>query len=1301
MLQAGAAYIPTDRYYALLDNRDLASYENGSALFADISGFTPLTEAYVRLLGARRGAEELTRQLNLIYDALIADVSRYGGSVIFFSGDAITCWFGEGWPGDANNPPAVRAVACGAAMLQTMMAFSTLTMPDDSPINVGIKVSIASGAARRFLVGDPAIQYWDLLAGKPVELVVDGEHLISKGELIIDSATAEAVDQLVEIVEWRSSENVDEPFAVVSNLRRQIEPVVEADPAGSRLSEAMLRSWMLPAVYDRLQGGAEDFHAELRPVVALFLRFVGIDSNAPAAGAQLDGFVRWVQHVLAQYDGVLLQVTLGDKGSYLYAAFGAPTAHEDDARRAVSAALILRTPPADLDGIENIQIGISRGTMRVGAYGGTTRRTYGVLGDEVNVAARLMQHARAGEVLATKGVQTATSAEFDWELLPPLRVKGKSKTLSVSRLHNRFAVRQQASFSTSLVGREAQLLQLTDFLEPLWEREFAGVAYIVGEAGMGKSRLLYELRSRLQAKHDFFWMSCISDEIFRDSLQPIRHFLGEYFSRSPDQTFQENLTRFNDVLDVLLSELAQTHQTELWRKLDQGRSFLAALVDLYWDDSRYAAVEPRQRFEWTSEALTTLFQVESLRQPVIIHVEDGHWLDTDSVELLKTLCHNGGVYPIVILITCRDLEDGKPWRLGVESGIREDVCSLKELTQASIGDLAREILTGAVSDQLAAFLLDKTSGNPFFVEQLVLDLRERELVGQHDNGEWVLSEAALVEVPSTVSAVLIARLDRLVSKVRSVVQMASILGQEFEVRVLTRMLAGDLDVPGLVAEAETVGVWAPSREGYYNFRHALLRDAAYDMQLSDRQRALHGLAADAIESVYGDESTTQATELAYHCEQAREVTRAAGWYSTAGDNSLKTYSLGNVILYYRKALACWDAQEKSETFRGLRLEVLLNLGEALRWNNQPAEAKKTLQSAYDEAVTLGDAIRESEACKGLAAVQYDEGDFRAALENAVRAEQIAKEYGVSRGLRAILEMKCWCLFRLGNLEAAREAGESAVEVSKELNEPGQLAQSLSVLGLVLMVLGQNQQAADHFEQALAIASDPMDVVGVTNNLGVIAVALGDYERAALRFEEALALARQHNIAEAEPVFRSNLGGAHVGLGYYELAESELRHVIDFVGDSGFSDLSETYRFLAESLLGQNRLDDALKAAQRALALGREAAAPEFVAVAWRVLGQIASRRHAPVLVFDPSVGEAREVTAPDCFAESMKVCRLTGMNSELPRILRAWARYELEQGSRDDGEYMWQQALDAFVAAGAVKEVERMRTEIASKDFDQ
>src|SRR5689334_23762092 len=204
----------------------------------------------------------------------------------------------------------------------------------------------------------------------------------------------------------------------ISDWRLQIVPMPETQSAISNLQSEMVRPWLLPAVYDRHQAGLGDFLAELRPAVALFLRFTGIDYDGDVdAPARLDVFIRRVQAILARYDGTLLQLTIGDKGSYLYAAFGAPISHEDDVVRAAHTGLALLALPAALDFLQPLQIGISRGVLCVGAYGSVTRKTYGALGDEVNLAARLMGRAAPGEALVSGRVRSALADDFALEPL--------------------------------------------------------------------------------------------------------------------------------------------------------------------------------------------------------------------------------------------------------------------------------------------------------------------------------------------------------------------------------------------------------------------------------------------------------------------------------------------------------------------------------------------------------------------------------------------------------------------------------------------------------------------------------------------------------------------------------------------------------------------------------------------------------------------------------------------------------------------------------------------------------------------
>ena len=373
------AYIPTDRRHALAAGAGLPEHTTGAALFADISGFTPLTEALVGALGAQRGAEELTTLLNRIYDALVAEVDDRRGSVIAFSGDAITCWFDQsgdgGWPDVEPRPsPAARALTAGLAMQRTMQQFAVLAIDGVGSVELAVKVAVAVGPVRRFLVGDPEIQTIDVLAGDTLQRLAAAEHQAERGEVVVDRTAAEALGEPDNIVGWRIDEESGERFAVVRALDAPVpaDPWPDLDP--ETLDADAIRRWVMPPVASRLLGGLGEFFTELRPAVSLFLRFGGIDYDRdPAAQTRLDGYIRAVQRTLIRFDAYILQVTIGDKGSYLNAAFGAPIAHEDDAVRAVTAALELRDlGSAD---IVDLQIGISRGRVRTGAYGGVTRRT--------------------------------------------------------------------------------------------------------------------------------------------------------------------------------------------------------------------------------------------------------------------------------------------------------------------------------------------------------------------------------------------------------------------------------------------------------------------------------------------------------------------------------------------------------------------------------------------------------------------------------------------------------------------------------------------------------------------------------------------------------------------------------------------------------------------------------------------------------------------------------------------------------------------------------------------------------------
>lgn len=335
-----AAYIPIDRRQAMARGETLPDRTRGAALFADISGFTPLARAFAEELGTKRGAEALLSVLNQVFEALIGPVHHYGGSVIGFAGDAVTCWF-EDPPEltDLENPvssAALRATACALAMQEAMQPYATVPAPRGLRVALRVKVAMAAGSARRFLVGDPAIKRIDTLAGATLARMAVAATQAQRGQVVVSQEVAQQLAGGLTVSQWPEDAATGGRFAVVGGLAGPVPGTPWPSLPEDALSAEQLRPWVLPAVYAQLRSQTGSL-GDLRPVTPLMLRFEGIDFDADEkAGAKLDAFVRRAQQIIHRHGGHLIQLAIDDKGTFLYATFGAPIAHEDNPARAMT-----------------------------------------------------------------------------------------------------------------------------------------------------------------------------------------------------------------------------------------------------------------------------------------------------------------------------------------------------------------------------------------------------------------------------------------------------------------------------------------------------------------------------------------------------------------------------------------------------------------------------------------------------------------------------------------------------------------------------------------------------------------------------------------------------------------------------------------------------------------------------------------------------------------------------------------------------------------------------------------------------
>jgi predicted ATPase/class 3 adenylate cyclase len=1242
------AYMPTDRRYALARGETLPDRVHGAALFADISGFTPLTEGLARALGPRHGAEALTQQLNKVYDALIAEVDNYRGSVIGFAGDAITCWFDDG-----VGPASLRAVQCAFRMQTAMKQFAEVALPDDTTTDLAMKASVATGPARRFFVGAPELQQIDAIAGSTVARMAAGEHHAEKGDVVVDAATIEQLGAAITIKEWRIDEETGDRFAALDRLLTPIGPVPWPPLAADAITLDQKKIWLLPEVFKRMAAGLGEFLMELRPAVSIFIRFDGIDyDHDEDAEKKLDAYIRWVQISFARYEGNLLQLTIGDKGSYLYGAFGAPLAHEDDVRRAVSVALELRTMPPEFNYIKPVQIGISRGTMRAGGSGSSTRRTYGVLGDEVNLAARLMQHAAPGEVLVSGYVHKVVPYAFVWQTLEPITVKGKSEPVPIFRAVSKQLITTEASlFTRGLVGRKQEIAQLAHFARPILNHQFAGVMVVYGEPGVGKSRLVYELRQQLnQLGRHVAWYTALSEGILRQSLHPFRYFLQRYFDQSTEQSEEENKIKFTAILDRLIGGLAAVEGVDrsahsvadVAAELDRTRSFLGAQVDLYWPGSLHDQLQPKQRFENTLTAFKTLIMAESLLHPVVLHIEDAHYLDADSRQLIEALTRNAAHYPFALVLTSRYQDDGSRITLEVEAEVPQQVIDLNQLSSADVQALTSQILGGSISESLTAFLAEKTQGNPFFLEQFTSELRDRNLL-QRVNGQWAMSSTGLSEVPTSINALLVARLDRLTAQVKAVVQTASVLGQEFEVRVLSEMLRNDQYVPDQIKQAELESIWLPLSEIRYIFKHALLHDAAYDMQLSERLRRLHHLAGMAIEVIAkrGDVLPQYSADLAYHFNKAQDLPRELRYARLAGDSAAARFANAQAITYYSRALEITPAADLTA-----RYDLLLAREKIYDAQGDRAAQVKDIEELEALTDRLNDLSKQGEVALRRANYEDVTSDFPAVLAAAQHAVSIGREAQLPEIEAAGYFRWGRALWQQADYPGAQAQLQSALTLAVHAQLPQIQADCRRILGTVANNQGNYALAHQHLIETLRLYREVGDRWGqggallnlgnteayhgntiearqygeralqafreigsrwgesvILGNLGTFAMDQGDYIGARTYYEQGLHLCREIGNRRDECVSLGNLADVALYLGDHKSARDYTAQAIKLARQIG-NKISESWSLASQSLLLHQNEDDeaAYEYSQRALAIAADVGARHEQARAYTFTG---------------------------------------------------------------------------------------------------
>src|SRR5437763_984756 len=639
-------------------------------------------------------------------------------------------------------------------------------------------------------------------------------------------------------------------------------------------------------------------------------------------------------------------------GDGVLAFFGAPTTREDDAERAVRAALRIVAEIDDYGrevlrgwGVEGfgVRVGAATGSVVVGEIGSGERVEYAAFGDTVNLAARLQAAAGPGSVLVDDSTHRALEQLFAWDAPLRLELKGKAapvRAWPVAGVHA--GPRRQRGVpgvEAHLVGRARELGTAREAVEAL-QAGRGGILFVSGDPGIGKTRLLVELR---EAAEDagVRWLEgrCVS---YGESLPywPFRDLLrAEWIGAGADEAELRVRVGLRRRLDQLFAGRA-----------DELYPYLGALLDLALEreaEARTAELSP-EALQWrTFEVVGQLFARLAEESPLVLGIEDLHWGDSTSVLLLEQLLGLAEESAVLFVITLRPERDHAAWGLR-ELAAREFPQLLEGIELGPLGNADAELLAalvgeGTLPSEVGRRVLQAAEGNPFFLEELVRSLIAAEALVRTDAG-WRFDHAAEIEVPQTVEKVILARLDRLSPSSHQVVTAASALGRRFALPLLEGVLGEE--VGDALHELQRLGLIEQSRrwpQPEYRFRHALIQETAYRTLLGSTRADLHRRAAEWLEERYADREAEVLGLLAHHWLAAQNEDKATDYLLRAGDKARQEYALDEAIEHYRALLPLLERRGERQASALVLFKLALALHTSLRF----AEANTVYQRAFD------------------------------------------------------------------------------------------------------------------------------------------------------------------------------------------------------------------------------------------------------------------------------------------------------------------------------------------------------------------
>ena len=959
---------------------------------------------------------------------------------------------------------------------------------------------------------------------------------------------------------------------------------------------------------------------ERKQVTVLFADMKGsmellADRDPEEARKILDPVLEHMMEAVHRYEGTVNQVM----GDGIMALFGAPLAHEDHAVRACYAGLRMQESVKRYgEGVRRtegipiqIRVGLNSGEVVVRSIGSDLKMDYTAVGQTTHLAARMEQLATPASILITADTLRLAEGYVEVKPLGPVNVKGLGLPVEVYEVIGAGLVRSRMEAAaarglTRFVGRDAEIHGLQQALEK------AGVGHgqvvaVVGEPGVGKSRLFYEFTRSHRTQGWLILESSSASYGKATPYLPVIDLIKAYCQIEP----RDDARKIREKLTGKLLTLD--------RALEVTLPALLALLDVPVDGPQWRDLDPPQRRQRTLDAVKRLLLRESRAQPLLVVFEDLHWIDSETQALLDSLVESLPTARIFLLVNYRPEYQHGWGNKTYYTQLRIDPLppeSAEELLQALLG-------SDSILAPLKQLLVARTEGNPFFLEESIRTLVETKVLAGERGSYRLEKNVESTQVPVTVQAVLAARIDRLPPDEKRLLQSAAVIGKDAPFSLLQAIA----DQPeeelrrGVTNLQSSEFLYETSLfpDPEYTFKHALTHEVAYGSVLQERRRVLHARIVEAIERIYPDRLAEQIELLAHHALRGELWEKAIAYLRQAGKKAAARSANREAVAYFEQALSALahlpDSRERTEMAIDLRLDLrpsMLPLGAQERLNEHLTQAELLAEN-------LGDKWRLGRVWADMVAQYSQFGEHDRAVNPGERALAIATEVGDFTLQVMVLDRLCRAYSGLGDHRRAIELGKRSMSLleGKPVGERFGLTGVASVVtrvGLVspLAELGEFTEGITRGEEAVRSAEmvgQPFSLVAAYSLLSHLYLVKGDIKKALPPLERSLHVCQDAHVPIFSSQVKASLGYAYLHSGRIAEALPLLEQAVERPTMGRFYTLQISW--LSEAYLLAGRREEAIKVALRGLSLARDKKERGHEAWALRLLGEISSQADQP------------------------------------------------------------------------------------------